>query len=145
MLESKVGGFEDAHKLLKELPVRVQRNVLQTATRDTLKEVALKPIKAAAPRHDGKRSQKSKQYGTLFANIRVAKLRRVRKGEKGARISTGNAFWGFIYEKGSRHQAARPWFAPKFRMLEGNMIKTLADKIGLGIEKEVEKSYRGPR
>lgn len=144
MLQSKIKGFDDADKLLRKLPRNVQNRVLQRATTDTLKEVALKPIKNAAPRHKEQRSAASLKYGTLFQNIRVARLRKVRKGEKGARVHTGNAFWGALIERGTRHIAAMPWFGPKFRSLQNSMIKTLGDKLGHGIADEAQKLYRGP-
>lgn len=143
MLDSKITGFNEAEKLLKQLPKRTQERVLQRATTETLKETALYPIKNNAPRHNGERSKASKEYGTLFSNIRVARLRKVKRGEKGSRIHTGRAFWGYIIEKGSRYIPAQPWFAPKFRSLQGVMFKVLGNKIGFGIEKEVNKLYKG--
>lgn len=146
MLQSRISGFKEANNLLKQLPRRVQNRVLQNATRETLKETAQQPIKAAAPRHSTERSPASRQYGTLKSNIRVAKLRKVRRGEKGARIHTGRAFWGYLIEKGTRHMPARPWFAPAFRALKSPMIRKLGEKIGRGIEKEANNSFRrGPR
>lgn len=143
-LEGKVSGFDELDKLLKQLPRNVERRVLQKGTTAAMRSI-LPDMKAAAPRHDGERSPASKKYGTLLSNIRAARLRRVRKGEKGTRISTGNAFWGFIYEKGSRYQPARPWFAPTFRRLQSKLIKVLGTEIGKGIEQEAAKSYRGGR
>ncbi len=143
-LMHKTAGFDEFSKLLKELPEQTEKRILQTATRETLKEIAPE-IKQAAPRHTGERSQASKKYGTLLSNIRVARLRSVRKGEKGARISTGRAFWGYIIEMGSRYHAAKPWFTPKFTSLENQMIKSLAKNIGNGIEKLASTAYRGGR
>lgn len=143
-LKHSVEGFDEFGKLLNELPVRVEKRILQNATREALRE-QLPSIKAAAPRHEGDRSPSSKKYGTLLSNIRVARLRTVKRGEKGARVSTGRAFWGFIYEMGSRYQPARPWFTPAFTALENSMIKSLAVKIADGIEKEAQKSYKGGR
>lgn len=137
-------GFTEFGKLLNQLPAHTENRILQTATREALRE-QLPSIKAAAPRHSGERSQASKQYGTLLSNIRVARLRRVKKGEKGARVSTGRAFWGFIYEMGSRYQPARPWFTPAFTRAENEMVKSLAKKIGDGIEKFAATSYKGGR
>lgn len=144
-LEHKVDGFDQFARLLRELPRNVENRVLQNATRDTLKETALQPIKKAAPRHKGDRSPASKQYGTLLSNIRVASLKKKRKNERGAVISTGRAFWGFILEKGSRYIPANPWFAPTFRAQRGAMEQTLGEKLGEGIEREAERGYRGGR
>lgn len=144
-LEHKVDGFDQFSRLLNQLPRRVENRVLQNATRDTLKETVLQPMKKAAPRHKGERSPSSQLYGTLLSNIRVASLKKKRKNERGAVISTGRAFWGFIIEKGSRYMPAKPWFLPTFRSHRGAMEQALGEKIGKGIEDEAARSYRGGR
>lgn len=143
-IQHKLTGFEEFGKLLNELPRTVENKILQDATRDTLKETVLQPMKDAAPRHQDDRSPASKMYGTLKANIRVATLKNKRKNERGAAISTGRAFWGFLLEKGTRYIAARPWFLPTFSGKRGVMESTLGKKIGEGIEREAGK-YRGGR
>lgn len=140
----KVEGFEQFGRMLNELPKTVENSILQQATRETLKDVVLKPLKNAAPRHQADRSPASKQYGTLLSNIRVTNLKSKRRGERGAVVHTGNAFWGFILEKGSRYIQAKPWFLPTFNSRQSEMIQTLGEKIGTGIEREANK-YRGGR
>lgn len=144
-LEHKVEGFDEFAKLLSQLPPRVEHRVLQKATRETLVDTVLKPLKMAAPRHKGKRSQASMQYGTLLSNIRVAAVRKKKKGERGAIVSTGRGFWGYIIEKGSRYIPANPWFAPTFRAHRRNIEQTLGEKLGQGIEDEAARIYRGKR
>lgn len=139
----KLEGFNEFDKLLKELPRSVENKVLQNATLKAMRS-ALPDVKAAAPRHTGEQSDASKKYGTLRKNIRVIRLRRVAKGQKGARIDTGNAFWGFILELGSRFIPAMPWFAPAVRKSNGKILDTLGKEIGLGIEREAAK-YKGGR
>lgn len=142
-LDHKFKGFNEFEKLLKELPRNVENKVLQTAVTGTLREI--KPeMKAAAPRHMDEQSPASKKFGSTRQNIRVFRLKRVPKGQKAARIDTGNAFWSLIYELGSRFQPARPWFAPTFRKCQERMLDILGRKIGEGIEKEAGK-YRGGR
>lgn len=143
--EGKVSGFNEFSNLLKQLPRTVENKILREATRDTLKEVVLQPMKDNAPRNQGDRSPASKEYGTLRSNIRVASLKKKRKGVQGAVISTGRAFWGYILEKGSRYIPANPWFTPVFTSRQESMIQTLGEKIGKGIEDEAERSYRGGR
>lgn len=140
----KVSGFKEFSALLKELPRNVENRVLQDATNKAMR-AALPQMKAAAPVHKEDRSSASKQYGTLKQNIRVSRLKRVRKGQKGTRIHTGNAFWGFIYEMGSRYQPARPFFAPAFRAMQTTIINVLGVEIGKGIEREAARSYKGGR
>lgn len=143
-LQHKLGGFAELDKLLTQLPRHVENKVLQQATNKALR-VAVPDVKAAAPVHTGPQSPSSKQYGTLRKNIRVIRLRRVNKGQKGSRIDTGNAFWGFIIELGSRFIPASPWFAPAIRKNNTRIIQALGKEIGLGIERYAEKFKGGRR
>lgn len=133
-MESKLTGFDEARKLLESLPINLEKKVLQDAVNSALRE-ARKDIAAAAPRSEDQ-SERSKKYGRLSRNIRVQKLKKVKRNERGARVHTGNAFWGLFIEFGTRYIAARPWFAPAFRKAQDKMIKTVAEKIGEGIESE---------
>lgn len=130
------GAFE-LERMLRQLPQKVENKVLQKAVTSAARE-GRKIIRAAAPRGDGS-SVNSKKYGTLRKNIRVIRLRRVGNGERAARIDTGNAFWGYIYEKGSRHQPARPWFEPAFHTAQEKMLSVLLKTVAAGIEKEARK------
>ena len=136
--ETKLHGFEEFDRLLKDLGPRVGNRVLQGAVTGAIREGA-KEIRKVAPQHLDKQSPASKKYGPLRKNIKVKRLRRVRPGEKAARVDTGNAFWGVMYELGTRHQPARPWFANAFRKARENIIKNLADRLKKGIEKEATK------
>lgn len=141
--KSTLSGFDGFSQLLKELPPHVENQVLQNATIAAVKS-AQPAIKAAAPVSADDRSPSSKKFGRLKSNIRVSKLRRVKKGQKGARIHTGKAFWGFLIEKGTRFMAAHPWFAPAWRAREENTLRVLGEEIGKGIEEKASK-YKGGR
>jgi HK97 gp10 family phage protein len=135
----KVSGFREAHQILQDLPRSIQNRVLQQSCLDGMRSVK-KDFKAAAPKHDrGDRSQASQTYGTLASNIRVIRLKRLPKGQKGARIDTGEAFWGYFYEKGTRHQPARPWFLPAFQRAQTAITTALVDSIIKRIAKEIER------
>lgn len=137
--ETKITGFEDFDKLLKTLPQTIENHVLQKATLQAL-DVVIPDIKAAAPKPNGKRSKASLEYGTLEQNIgvRVLKKAKHQPGERGARISTLDGFWGLFYEKGTRHQPAKPFFAPSFTGDVSKIINTLAKALGDGINKAVK-------
>ena len=138
-VELKVGGLEQLDKLLRQLPERTERKVLQSAVTSSVRE-ARKKIKAAAPVGQNPSSaQKKYGYGKLKKELRVLRLKRVRKNERAARIDTGNAFWAFFYELGTRKQSARPFFGNAFRSAEDAMIKKLAERLRAGIEREVRK------
>lgn len=140
----KLKGFEELSKLLDELPETVQDAVLGDATRVAARDL-LPSIRAAAPVHEGKQSQASQRYGTLRENIRAEFLRwtRSRKGIKGWRIVTGDAFWGNFLEFGTRFIPAQrgggftnlKWFE---RAVEENSQRTLA-KLTTGILEGINK------
>jgi len=142
-LTHKLSGFNELDKLLTQLPRGVENKIMQNAVTKAMRS-ALPDVRAAAPRHTGEQSPDSKKYGPLRKNLRVIRLRRVNKGQKGARIDTGNAFWGLILELGSRYIPASPWFGPAFRKANTKIIKTLGDELGKGIEAEAGK-YKGGR
>lgn len=131
--EAKLNGFEAFNKLLGELPVRVENKVLQKAAVSALRE-ARPDIVAAAPRDMVGQSPASKKYGRLYKNIRVLRLRRTRqKGIRGARINTGNAFWGLLLEIGTKYISPRPWFLPAFKKAIPKINDKLGQEIGAGI------------
>ena len=136
-----VKGFKEAEQLLKQLPQRVENRVLQNATMAGAR-VMRKTVKAEAPRGDkNKQSPASKQYKHLYQNIDVKPLRSLRrkKGIRGARVSTGKAFWGLFLEFGTRYITAQPWFRPAVTKARNAAVAALREKLGTGIEREARK------
>ena len=143
-VEAKLTGFEDLSRLLKQLPQKVEDKILQNATMAAAREGA-KAIKAAAP-SGLEQSPMSQKYGSLKKNIKAKPLKKLRreKGLRGARISTGAAFWGYFYEKGTRYQPARPYFDNAFENSASSMGEILRTKIAEGIEKMAD-TFKGKR
>lgn len=142
MIDIRLGGFEELNKTLTQLPKNVERRVLQAAVTSAVRE-GRKEIKRSAPR--GKeRSTVQKKYGykPLWKELKVKRLRRVDRGEKAARVDTGDAFWSLFYELGTRYQPARPFFGKAFRRAEGAMVKKLSERLKVGINKEFDKLNR---
>lgn len=137
MMDIKVGGLENLDKMLKQLPVRVENRVLQSAVTSAIRE-GRKEIKKSAP-VGREQSQSSRKYGRIRDNLTVKRLRRTKANEKASRIDTGRAFWALFYELGTRKQPARPFFANAFRRAEPAIIKKLSERIKDGIEREVKK------
>lgn len=136
-----ISGFDELERKLRDLPQSVENRVLQRAVTTAMKE-GLVAVRQAAPVHRAFQSAASKKYGTLKKNLRVRNSKRDRKkGQRGAFLSTGQAFWGFFSEFGTRNQPARPWFAPAFRRSSGRIIKVLGDILGAGIEREASKGF----
>lgn len=136
--KAKLTGFDGLSETLRELPTRVENKVLQKSVTAAARSVR-KEFQNAAPRDEEGQSPASELYGRGYRNIRVQRLKRTEKGQKGARITTGNAFWLYFYELGTRYQPARPWFLPTFQRLQKAILSELAKRIGEGIEKESKK------
>lgn len=137
-----VSGFREAQALLKQLPQNVENRVLQAATMAAAREMR-KTVKANAPKSTGKRSKASLEYKRLSQNITARPLKSAkRKGQRGARVSTGKAFWGYILEFGSRFIAARPWFRPAVESSREQATKALRDGLAKGLDREAEKLAR---
>lgn len=137
--EGNLQGFDQLSRVLEDLPVNVEKRILQTATTSAIREAAKEIRKAAPSSEDEKQSPASQKYGKLKRNIKVMRLRRNEKGARSARVHTGRAFWGYFLERGTRYIPANPWFAPAFERSQENIIKKLAEKLTEGIYKEVNK------
>lgn len=137
-IKTDLQGFENFDKLLSQLPMRVEKRVLQSAVTSAVRE-ARKEIKKSIPVGDEKQSAASQRYGRAKTNLRVKRLRRTKRNEKMARVDTGDAFWMLFYELGSRFQPARPFFANAFERARSAMIKKLRERLSLGIKKEFDK------
>ena len=109
MAKIELQNAKEFVNMLRELPDSIDRQVISQAVRSGARELA-KGIAAKAPSGEGEQSPKSREYGRLRDNIEHYLLRRRRKNTRAAIVSTGDAFWGFIYEFGSRRQPARPWW-----------------------------------
>ncbi len=153
--DGKLDGFKEFDKLLRELPRNVENRVLQGAVTGAAR-VGSKAAKSQAPMHQHFQSAASKKYGTLKSNIKVKASKRDRKkGQRGAYITTDDAFWGHFYELGtqryqgkrkhgssqigSRYQPARPWFLPAITRAYKEMVAELAARLGSGIVREATK------
>lgn len=134
----KLGGYKEFDNLLRNLPGNIAGRALQSAVTGAIREAA-KDIRKAAPRNDGDQSPASEKYGPIRKNIKVKRLRRTDRGQRGARVDTGKAFWAVFYEKGTRYQPARPWFKQAFENATPKVLANFRDRLQTAIEKEVIK------
>lgn len=137
-LKHRLSGFEEADKVFKQLPLVVSDRVLRDATLSGAR-VWRQAIKANAPTHTGEQSPMSKQYGTIRRNLRAFSLRRLKRAQKGARVDTGDAFWGWFLERGTRHIAAKPWFLPAAKAALDAVLNKMSQRISERLPKEAEK------
>lgn len=134
----KLQGFKELDNMLAKLPQNVENRAIQAGLMGAMRKVA-KAIRGAAPRNQGDQSKASRQYGSLYSNIRVKTMRYNKgNGKRGAVISTGNAFWGNFLEFGTRYIAARPWFLPTFNASQQQAVDELKTRLTARIEKEMK-------
>ena len=144
MTKRYVKGFKEAEQVLNQLPGRMEARVLQAATMSGAREIR-KEVKKAAPRGDKtKQSPSSKKYKRLYQNIKAIQLKSLKrkKGIRGSRVTTGNAFWGVFLEFGTKHIAAKPWFRPAVTKARDAATEALKKALGRGIEREASKLAR---
>ena len=130
-------GFKELERALRALPINAENRVLKNASMAAIR-VARKAIKDATPK-GVEQSPASKQYGRMSKNLKVKSLRQKYKGTRAAQVDTGDAFWAVFYEKGTRRQAARPFFTPAFERAEKDMIDAATEKMIAGIEREINR------
>lgn len=139
MAKKYVTGFGEAALLLKELPSRVENRVLQQATTKAARVIA-REVRASAPKGQGKQSPSSQKYGRLSRNIGVQALRKAkRKGQRGSRVWTKNAFWALFLEFGTKFIQPRPWFRPAVDRSKDKATEVLAEELAVGIDREARK------
>lgn len=139
MSKKYIHGFDEADKVLREMPKAVEHRVLQRSARAG-GNVWRKLLRAAAPRSKGEQSAASKQYGRLWKNIKTEVLRKAkRRGQRGVRVSTGDGFWAWFYEFGSSRQPARPFFRPTIESSREAVEAALKKELGEGVEREAKK------
>ena len=132
-------GLKELHKLLNDLPGKIADKTLQSATKKGM-DAVLPVFFHAAPKHSGEQSKWSKYYGALASNIRVAKGRVQKKSTSRASvITTGDSFWGYILEKGTRFGVKKEWFLPAFNRSKDIMLSVFKRELGAGILKEAKK------
>jgi len=145
---SRIEGVESASQVLRGLPIKIEERVLQQATSAGARRWAryiraAAPIGPETPNPDTKRGKQRAKYGLLKRNIRTkASKRDKRRHQRGAYVTTGNAFWGYFREVGTRHQPPLPWFRPAANRGYQAALTAMRDRLPVAIEKEAEKLAR---
>lgn len=137
MIEYKTEGFTELEAMLRALPQNVENRVLQNATIGAMRSIR-KDMQAAAPVSE-RQSIASQTYGRLKFNIGAERKRKRRRGSRGAAITTGDAFWAYFLEKGTRYMPAQPFFRRAFESLIPKVLDDLRIRLQKGIEKEMKK------
>ena len=137
--EMDLSGFKEAIAELRKLPEKAERRIVLNASMSAMRE-ARREIVKSAPKGDTPVPNGNMKYGTLRKNIRVRRFKlKGQRGQAGAKITTGNAFWGWILEKGSRNMVAQPWFDPAFERSKPRVLAKFREAVDKGLEKEWSK------
>ena len=140
-MASRVKGLKEARWALKQLPEKVERRVLRSATRSG-GAVLRRAVRSAAPIGE-EPSEASAKYGRLRENIRLIRLKRnIPKGSAIYRVDTGKAFWGYLLERGTRWITAQPWFRPAVAASWPRAVNTIKERLAQGVAREAEKLGR---
>lgn len=131
-------NFKEMEALLGSLSRKLENKFLQNMVSDALRKAAMPVMKAAAPKHSGNQSKASKEYGTIVKNLKVKKTK-AKKNGKGAKIDTGDAFWAYILEVGTRSTPAKPWFVPAFESAKNAILNQLIPSMKRAIEREAKR------
>lgn len=132
-------GFKELDDALGKLPNNIQKRVLQNAANAGMR-VIRKSIIAQAPQNAGVQSPASERYGTLKENISKARKARVReKQRKSSYVSSGDAFWGYFLEKGTRYIPATRWFSRAVESAKDAALEKVRKSLGKGIDREFKK------
>ena len=144
-VDIKTEGFKELDNALAKLPYEIGVKVLQNAVSSAILP-AYKVIFASAPvgeiinRNPESKAGKIKlKYGTLRKNIKKRKSRTYADNSKSSYVSTGDAFWGFFLENGTRYIAATHWFSRAFESAKDAMIGKLKNDLARGIDKKFKE------
>lgn len=138
-------GGKEFESMLAALPDRVANRVGSAAAAAAAR-VSRRFIRDAAPVDaDAPRSVNSQKYGTLKSNIKVKRDRYPDKNTRSYIVSTGDAFWGYILEKGSRYIAANPWFSRAFESSQSGALAKMSETLSKRLGKEAEKLAKEKR
>lgn len=144
-LDIELQGFKELDSALGKLPYEVGTKVLQNAVSSAILP-AFHAVKQAAPigpdlnrSPDSRAAQIKMKYGKLRDNIKKRRSRNYSDKTKSAYISTGNAFWGFFLERGTKYIPANRWFSKAFEGSKDAMLEKLKKDLARGIDKQFKR------
>jgi HK97 gp10 family phage protein len=125
-------GAKELSKLLKKLPVKVEKNFMRQAVRAGAR-VVVKDARKRVPKNTGNLAKSLGVVSRRAKNITMSVKARSGKKQK------NDGFYGRFIEFGTRKMAARPFLRPALESNVSNIIKAMADKLNQAIDKFVKK------
>lgn len=133
----KIEGLKELDRALKELPLKIQGNILRGAVRAGA-QVIRKDAMARAPVDKGK----------LKRNIRIQRSRKstntsekatVGVRARGKKDDPSNAYYWKFVELGTSKMAAHPFLRPAFEAMKMKAVEAIRTYLGSRIESEAAK------
>lgn len=141
-LDIKFTGGKELERALKRLPVQVEKKVVRQALRAGAK-VWQKELKQSLPRSNITERTINGQTVSVKHLADSIAIARPRSRRRDAFIAVGvkglARLYAHIVEFGNSEQAAQPVWRPVFRRMAGQVITTVAEKLGKDIIKEVRR------
>jgi HK97 gp10 family phage protein len=143
-LTVNIDGASQIEALLKQMPERVARNVVNHSLMQGA-AVVVRELKNDAPvgvyGDGGVRkvpTRKRQKFGSLASNIRRKTLK-VGGASMTVGVGIGRAFWGLFDEFGTHHQPARPWFRRAWEAVKLQALDAIGKDLGKSVEREALK------
>lgn len=139
---ANIRGFDQLEAALAQLPKEIQGKYLSQAV-SAGGAVIQAEIKARTPvRQDGqgaKKLSKNSGHGRLPGFLKALVTRQLVRDGNGHgltyRIGFGSkGFYGLFYERGTKHQPARPFVAPAIEAVQQRAVFQIGEKLGRAID-----------
>lgn len=143
----KLTGAAELNKVIKQLPVELQKKVYMQALRKGANIVRDAAKERAPYGTDFEKRSYVKRKRNGSATTRFVKLRdevRITVTTKtdisfALAVHVGSAYWGMFQEYGTSNMAARPWLRPAFDATADNALNTIGIEMGKGVERTATK------
>lgn len=150
---TQLEGMAELKRGLAELGDEVSTRIGVTANRKAAQHVRT-AAENRAPRGTGptKKTRKLKggasveyDYGRLYQNIKMRKVRARKEHTIVYQVTTGRAFWGYFLERGTSRMGAKPWFRPAFDTAAPEALNVQITELRSGIDRAAKRAARKAR
>ncbi|MBF0185464.1 MAG: HK97 gp10 family phage protein [Magnetococcales bacterium] len=151
MFEVQVQGLKEASDALKQLPAKIQQNVLRSAVyagAAVIRNEAKQQASAVTTTRTGtlKRAiaiirNKKRSTGPMQAvKVIVRRGKKLRKVGKTGKNLSADAWYAHFIEFGTKKMRARPFMRPAFEAKKEESVAAIRDGLKKGIEKANQRS-----
>lgn len=143
MAHARLEGVAELQKVFNKLGKASARRVMRTSANKGAAEIR-KEMKKLAPRSKVKRKEvfggHKYEYLAkhLYQHIKSTKVK-AKEADVKYLVHTGDGFWGYFLEWGTKHIAARHWFEKAWNKVVGKVEPSVIRGIEKGVDREVAK------